>query len=88
MQIYREVYGRGLPRTSAQMWEAGRPVSRSAARPGDLVFFRNRGRHIDHVGIYLGNNRFAHASTSRGVVYDDLTSAYYAQRFAGIRRMM
>jgi cell wall-associated NlpC family hydrolase len=70
------------------MWEAGQPVPLSAARPGDLVFFKGGSFGlIDHVGIYMGNSRFAHASTARGVVYSDLRETYYARRFAGVRRM-
>ncbi|MCL2690282.1 MAG: C40 family peptidase [Chitinispirillia bacterium] len=88
--VYREVYGVNLPRTSAKMWKKGRPLSVSAARPGDLCFFRMRGKKgkIDHVGIYMGNNRFIHASTSSGVMYNNLKDDYYSKRFAGIRRML
>jgi len=88
--VYREVYGVYLPRTSAKMWKKGRAVSVSAARPGDLCFFRMRGKKgkIDHVGIYMGNNRFIHASTSSGVMYSNLKDDYFSKRFAGIRRVL
>ena len=88
--VYREVYGVYLPRTSAKMWKKGKPVPVNAARPGDLCFFRMRGKKgaIDHVGIYMGNNRFIHASTSSGVMYNNLKDDYYSKRFAGIRRVL
>jgi cell wall-associated NlpC family hydrolase len=88
--VYREVYEDvRLPRTSANMWKAGRPVSLSAARPGDLVFFKGGAfGAIDHVGIYMGDNRFAHSSSSSGVIYSNLSETYYSRRFAGVRRMM
>jgi cell wall-associated NlpC family hydrolase len=87
--VYREVYGVNLPRTSVKMWKKGKAVRLDAAKPGDLCFFRLGGKRggIDHVGIYMGNNRFIHASTSSGVIYGELTDTYFSSRFAGIRRM-
>ena len=86
--IYREVYGRTLPRTSSRMFEAARPVTLNAARPGDLVFFRNNFGPIDHVGIYMGGGKFAHSSNANGVIYSSLNEPYYSRRFAGIRRVL
>jgi lipoprotein Spr len=53
---------------------------------GDLVFFNTRGRGVTHVGIYMGNNKFAHASTARGVVISDLNEEYYRRRYLGAGR--
>ena len=50
---------------------------------GDLVFFRTRGKRISHVGIYLANNFFVHASSTGGVMISSLTEAYWSKRFAG-----
>jgi len=87
--VFREVYGKKLPRSSSRMWKAGVPVSLSAARPGDLVFFRgNSFGAIDHVGIYMGGNRFIHASTSSGVTYGNIRDSYHSRRFAGVRRVL
>jgi len=87
--VYTEVYGISLKRTSGAMWKEGVPISPSAARPGDLVFFRDSAfGAIDHVGIYMGDNRFAHSSTTSGVVYSNLGETHYARRFAGVRRML
>ncbi|MBD3392416.1 MAG: hypothetical protein GF418_10090 [Chitinivibrionales bacterium] len=86
--VFTELNQARMPRSSRAMSRLGRPVPRGRARPGDLVFFRggflNR---INHVGIYAGNGRFAHASRSRGVIYSSLDTEYYRKHFAGIRRV-
>jgi hypothetical protein len=57
-------------------------------KPGDLVFFRTvRGRRVGHVGIYVGNGKFIHASSKKGVRVDSLGSGYYNNRFVGARRV-
>lgn len=81
-------YGVSLPHSSAAQARMGTPVSRDELRPGDLVFFQTNRRGISHVGIYIGNNRFVHAAThGRGVTVDSLSSAYYASRYRGARRV-
>jgi lipoprotein Spr len=79
--VYREVYGRRLAGSSANMLKYNcRQVRRSGLREGDLVFFRTDGgsRKIpNHVGVYLKNDRFVHASTSRGVTVSSLSEPYY-----------
>ncbi|MCS6919227.1 MAG: NlpC/P60 family protein [Fimbriimonadales bacterium] len=85
--IYRQ-HGIYLPHNSAAQYRVGKPVSRSELRPGDLVFFRTRGRRISHVGIYMGDGKFVHASSARGRVrIDTLNSGYYHQRYVGARRV-
>jgi cell wall-associated NlpC family hydrolase len=85
--IYRQ-HGISLPHNSAAQYRVGKPVSRSELRPGDLVFFRTRGNRISHVGIYIGNGKFVHASSARGRVrVDTLSSGYYHQRYVGARRI-
>ncbi|MCL2218360.1 MAG: C40 family peptidase [Chitinispirillia bacterium] len=88
-KVYREVYDiASLPRSSAKMWNIGRQIPQTSARPGDLVFFKGSNfSDIGHVGIYMGNNRFAHASTNSGVIYTDLNETYYARRLVGFRRI-
>ena len=81
--IYREVYGKRLSRSAADMLKKDcKKVGRSALREGDLVFFRTgRGRRKtpDHVGIYLKNGRFIHTSSSRGVMVSSLSEPYYTR---------
>jgi len=88
--IFRETYGIELPRTSKQMFKLGRAVSeKNNLHPGDLVFFRNTyaGPGISHVGIYLGDGRFAHASSKQGGTITSLDDPYFRQRYAGARRI-
>jgi cell wall-associated NlpC family hydrolase len=76
-----------IPRTAEAQRRAARAVSLDALSPGDLVFFRIGGRHVNHVGIYAGDGRFIHAPRSREVVsYGDLHDAYYRKHFVGAGR--
>ena len=79
--VNRNVYGRQLPRTTAAIASETRRVNRRGLRDGDVVFFRTKGRKISHAGIYLGNGYFVHASSSRGVVVDNLGADYWSRRF-------
>lgn len=87
----RYVYGRHgitLPHSSAGQARFGSPVSREDLKPGDLVFFSTRGRHIGHVGMYVGGSQFVHAATyRRGVRIDSLNSGYYCSRYRCARRI-
>jgi LysM repeat protein len=85
--VYR-VIGLDLPNTSYSQFENGIPVKKEEALPGDLVFFKKGGR-IGHVGIYLGNDLFVHASfTLKRVVISSLSERYFKERFAGFRRYL
>ena len=89
--IVRETYGLELPRTSGQMYKLGTAVHRDGGlRPGDLVFFRidESGPGVSHVGVYVGEGRFAHASSSRGGVIDKLTQPFFQTRYVGGRRIL
>lgn len=85
--IYKTVYNKNLHRRSADQYiEDCRNVSRTGLSSGDLVFFVTSGdsksaKNINHVGIYLKGSKFIHASSSRGVVVDDLNSTYYVQHW-------
>lgn len=84
------VYGRmgvALPRTTFQMFEAGVSVPRDALSPGDILFFHTIRPGASHAGIYLGDDRFAHASSSaRRVLITSMDDDYYAARYLGARR--
>jgi cell wall-associated NlpC family hydrolase len=84
---YRAFDGRRLPRTVAALFAYGRPVKTRDLRVGDLVFYTVHGRAPSHVGIYLGGERFLHASRKIGVTVSHLDEAYYARRFVGARRL-
>jgi peptidoglycan DL-endopeptidase LytE len=79
-------YGIDLPRTSRSMYDSV-GTSTVGLAPGDLVFF-NIGKVTTHVGIYLGDERFVSATTSRGVQIDSLSSGYWGSRFIGAKRVM
>ena len=86
--IYREVYGLDLPRSSGRMFKKGKSIPPQLARAGDLVFFRGgMFNQINHVGIYMGEKRFVHASSSNGVIYSELSEPFFSKRFVAIRRM-
>ena len=91
MYIYGQ-RGYSLPHTATGQWQSGlgtRVYSISELQPGDLVFFndpsRNAGKACSHVGIYVGNGKHIHSSSSRsgGVIISDLTSGYYNTYFVG-----
>lgn len=77
-----------LPRSSKEQYKVGQKVAKSELRPGDLVFFNTDGRGVSHVGIYVGDNKFAHASNSKGVTITSLDESYYVKRYVGARRVM
>ncbi len=85
--VYSAVYGIALPRVSREQYRISRKISITELQEGDLVFFHTRGSGVSHVGVYLGNNRFIHASVSRGVMVNSLFEPYYVQRFLGAGRI-
>ncbi|AKG36973.1 C40 family peptidase [Paenibacillus durus] len=87
MYVFDKV-GINLPHQSGSQFKMGKTVSRSDLRSGDLVFFNTSGRGISHVGIYVGNDKFAHASSSKGVTISSLNDSYYVNRYVGAKRVM
>jgi lipoprotein Spr len=79
-ELYSEVFNLDIRRNSRDIFSMVSPVSKDELKEGDLVFFKIHSHRISHVGIYLGNNRFAHAS-SRGVAISSLDDAYYSRYF-------
>ncbi len=75
--LQKNIYGNELPRRSSDQATVIRTKSISQLKEGDLIFFSFGGGAVDHVGIYLNNNYFVHASTTRGVVVDDLSLPAY-----------
>ena len=88
-KIFQESYKIKLPHNASQQYVRCSKISSSDLRLGDLVFFcMNQNSNIGHVGIYLGKNYFAHASTSSGVIVSKLTENYYRSRYIGAGRIL
>jgi cell wall-associated NlpC family hydrolase len=76
------------PHNAAQLFQLGQHVAYEDLQPGDLLFFQTSRRGISHVGMYVGNNEFIHASSGAGrVVTTSLHDEYYAKRLKGARRL-
>lgn len=84
--LVHSVYGIVLPRTSRDQYDACIKIEKEQMLQGDLVFFKT-GRGISHVGMYLGNGYFTHASTSIGVTVSHLSEAYWEKKFVGAGRL-
>ncbi|MEQ7798459.1 NlpC/P60 family protein [Pedobacter sp. ASV1-7] len=79
--IYDKVFNTTILRNSRDIFSMVDPLPKDELKEGDLVFFKIKSRSITHIGIYLGDNRFAHASSSRGVVISNLNEPYYSRYF-------
>ncbi|OMD81000.1 hydrolase [Paenibacillus odorifer] len=87
MYVFDKI-GINLPHQSGSQYQMGTAISRDDIRAGDLVFFNTSGKGVSHVGIYVGEGKFAHASTSRGVTISSLSDSYYVKRYVGAKRIM
>jgi len=87
--VYRQ-FDVQLPRTAHEQAQYGRDISRGGVEPGDLVFFQiTRSRPVSHVGIYIGDGKFIHASTSaRQVRIDAMSDDYFRRRFVKAKRVL
>ncbi|HBI10104.1 MAG TPA: bifunctional murein DD-endopeptidase/murein LD-carboxypeptidase [Franconibacter pulveris] len=86
-RTFREQFGLELPRSTYEQQEMGKSVDRTKLRTGDLVLFR-AGYTGRHVGIYIGNNQFVHASTSSGVMISSMDEPYWKKRYNEGRRVL
>ncbi|OJW80909.1 C40 family peptidase [Thiobacillus sp. 65-1402] len=88
--VFRQTIGIQLPRDSRAISEATQPLALAELQPGDLVFFNTLNRAFSHVGIYLGEDRFVHAASSRtgAVTVSSLGDRYWRERFDGARRVV
>ena len=81
--------GTNLPRSAREQFQVGEAVEKKDLLTGDLVFFKTYASFPSHVGIYLGNNLFIHASSlSKKITIDSLESPYYFSRFVGAKRLI
>lgn len=86
--LLSEVYGKSLDRTAAmQFMMTKRIYNKEELKEGDLVFFSIKTKRISHVGVYVGQGKFVHASSSRGVMVSDLSQSYWERYYAGAGRL-
>lgn len=83
-RLYENVFCTNLVRTAFEQFNTCQFVkSLDSVKEGDLVFFKTKGNRITHVGIYLMNDFFVHASSTRGVMISSLNDEYWGRRYAG-----
>ncbi|NBT08593.1 MAG: hypothetical protein EB092_02500 [Chitinophagia bacterium] len=88
LDVMKDIYNVNLKRTAAEQYEQSTKIEWNDLKEGDLIFFKADGRrNISHVGIYLANNKFAHASTSQGVTISDLSDPYWQRRLFSLGRV-
>ncbi len=88
LDVMKQTYNINLKRTAAEQYNQCVKIDWSELKEGDLIFFKTEGRrNITHVGIYLTNNKFAHASTSQGVTISDLADSYWQRRLYSLGRV-
>lgn len=80
--LYNNVYNKQLPRMTSDIAKELKAVNKKELSEGDLVFFNISGKRNSHVGVYLINDYFVHASTSKGVIVSNLTNPYYQKAFS------
>lgn len=80
-EVYKSALKKPINGSAQQLFKLSREIASSELKEGDLVFFKIRRKTISHVGIYLGENKFIHASLSNGVIVSDLKDPYYSKYF-------
>lgn len=85
--VYKE-FGIQLPRTSAEQYSAGQKIAKNDLLPGDGVFFQTGTSGVSHVGIYIGDNQFIHADSTKGITITNLDDPYYwKNKYVGAARL-
>lgn len=80
-RVYRDVYDKKIAGTAVDLEKMSDRVKESKLKQGDLVFFKIESEKISHVGVYISNNRFVHASVKKGVIINSLEDKYYKKYF-------
>ena len=80
-QLYDQVFNTPIGYNSRNIYSNVDKVNKGDLAPGDFVFFKIRSKNITHVGVYIGDNKFAHASTSRGVMISNLDESYWKRYY-------
>ncbi|MGY6561543.1 MAG: C40 family peptidase [Luteibaculaceae bacterium] len=85
--LLKEVYGLEAPRNTRDLADQAKAISTKKLKEGDLVFFNIAGKKTSHVGVYIQNDKFVHASTKAGVTISSLQNPYYKKHFAKAARL-
>jgi hypothetical protein len=87
--VFNRAAGMTLPHNALAISLAGEKISPAELRPGDLVFFNTLRKTFSHVGIYIGNNQFVHATSSKTgtVMVSSMSDSYWSRNFNGARRL-
>jgi lipoprotein Spr len=80
-ELYNKVFSTLIGNNSRNIFSMVNPINKDQLKEGDLVFFKIGSRSITHVGVYMGNNKFAHASSSKGVMISDLDESYWRRYY-------
>ena len=81
INLFDKVYGIKMPRTAGEIYKECEKESIDKAKEGDLIFFKINSNSIKHVGVYLRDKKFVHASTTKGVLVNSLSETYYQKYF-------
>ena len=85
--LYNNVYKKTISCSTKALVGEVKKVKQSELKEGDLVFFNTNGKSISHVGVYLQNNKFVHASTKKGVMISDMTEPYFVKTYVSSGRV-
>ena len=89
LDVMNAIYNTNLKRTAAEQYTQSEKIDWTDLKEGDLIFFKtDASRSITHVGIYMTNNKFVHASTSQGVTISDLSEPYWQKRLYSLGRVL
>lgn len=86
--LYKQAYAMQLPRSTSEICVKYPPVKLSDLRTGDLVYFNFESKKVSHVGLYLNNKQFIHASTKKGVIIGSLSDPYNSKYYIGAGRVL
>ena len=87
-QLYDKVFHTVIGNNSKNIFNMVNPIDKEELKEGDLVFFKINSRSISHIGVYLGDNKFAHASSSRGVMISNLNENYWKRYYYKSGRLL
>lgn len=87
-QLYNKVFNTVIGNNSRNIFSMVNPVGKEELKEGDLVFFKIHSRSITHVGVYIGDGKFAHASSSKGVMISNLADPYWTRYYYNGGRLL